>query len=192
MKKLCKELLKVAYRHIGRIIVFIRVLKDTNLHSHSRHICQLLNLVVSSVTAGAYINPPPPPCVSVIDLLTWQERYQLEAVSNPIIAQRLGCGGGGDGGGGGGGDPPTPPPTKNKWTKKQTNTYTKFAFYCFNNCAKMSLSPPPPPPTLIWKVYSDFKKPCVLCNKNWSRYSAKKLNWNYNSESYETAIWQRN
>ena len=46
---------KGSYRHIGRIIVFIRVLKDTNLHSHSRHICQLQNLVVISVTAGAYI-----------------------------------------------------------------------------------------------------------------------------------------
>ena len=46
---------KGSYRHIGRTIVFIRVLKDTNLHSHSRHICQLLNVVVISVTAGAYI-----------------------------------------------------------------------------------------------------------------------------------------
>ena len=46
---------KGSYRHIGRIIVFIRVLKDTNLHSHSRHICQLLNLVVISITVGAYI-----------------------------------------------------------------------------------------------------------------------------------------
>ena len=31
---------KGSSRHIGHIIVFIRVLKDTNLHSHSRHICQ--------------------------------------------------------------------------------------------------------------------------------------------------------
>ena len=46
---------KGSYRHIGRIIVFIRVLKDTNLHSHSRHMCQLQNLVVIRVTAGAYI-----------------------------------------------------------------------------------------------------------------------------------------
>ena len=35
--------------------------------------------------------------------------------------------------------------------------YGQFAFYCLNNSAKI-----PPLPTLIWKVYSNFKKPCVV------------------------------
>ena len=44
---------KGSYRHIGRIIVFIRVLKDMNLHSHSTHICQLQNCyIIISITVG--------------------------------------------------------------------------------------------------------------------------------------------
>ena len=79
---------KGSSRHIGHIIVFIRVLKDTNLHSHSRHICQFtyipkqvqiyLNMstnlmctrIIGIYIICVYLLLTPPPCVSVIDLLT--------------------------------------------------------------------------------------------------------------------------
>ena len=87
---------KGSYRHIGRIIVFIRVLKDTNLHSHSRHICQLLNLVVISVTAWAYIYLHPkagsnlPQYVYKFDvyMFHWHLYYLCLLVPNPPLVFR--------------------------------------------------------------------------------------------------------